>query len=115
MLLYSQCRGFLALAQADGAVEGEEVNIATGTEVSMEETLRLIADIMGSDVSYVVDPERLRPSKSEVFRLCGDNRKIRSLTGWQPRFSLREGLEKTVRWFSDPANLARYKANIYNR
>ena len=110
------CRGFLALATADpGTVEGEEVNIATGTEVTMKETLETIADIMGSKVSYVVDPERLRPSKSEVFRLCGDNTKIKALTGWEPRVSLREGLERTIRWFSDPANLARYKANIYNR
>ena len=81
----------------------------------MKETLETIADIMGSKVSYVVDPERLRPSKSEVFRLCGDNTKIKALTGWEPRVSLREGLERTIRWFSDPANLARYKANIYNR
>lgn len=108
------CRGFLSLATADAPVEGEEVNIATGTEVTMKETLELIADIMGAQVDYVVDPARLRPSKSEVRRLCGDNSKIRALTGWEPRVTLREGLTRTIEWFSDPANLARYKANIYN-
>lgn len=108
------CRGFLSLATADTPVEGEEVNIATGTEVTMKETLELIADIMGAQVDYVVDPARLRPSKSEVRRLCGDNSKIRALTGWEPRVTLREGLTRTIEWFSDPANLARYKANIYN-
>lgn len=108
------CRGFLALALADG-VEGEEVNIATGTEVSMKETLEMIAEVMDADVSFVVDPARLRPSKSEVFRLCGDNRKITSLTGWHPQVSLRDGLAITARWFADPANLARYKYDIYNR
>ena len=108
------CRGFLAVAVADG-VEGEEINIATGTEVSMGQTLEMIAEVMEADVRYVVDPQRLRPSKSEVFRLCGDNRKIRSLTGWEPQVSLRDGLAATARWFSDPANLARYKSNIYNR
>ena len=108
------CRGFLSLATADTPVEGEEVNIATGTEVTMKETLELIADIMGAQVDYVVDPARLRPSKSEVRRLCGDNSKIRALTGWEPRVTLREGLARTIEWFSDPANLARYKANIYN-
>jgi NAD dependent epimerase/dehydratase len=108
------CRGFLALAKADG-VEGEEVNIATGTEVTMQHTLELIADVMHADVKYVVDPQRLRPSKSEVFRLCGDNRKIKSLTDWQPQVSLREGLEIVAKWFTDPANLAKYKSNIYNR
>jgi NAD dependent epimerase/dehydratase len=108
------CRGFLALAKADG-VEGEEVNIATGTEFTMQHTLELIAEVMHADVKYVVDPQRLRPSKSEVFRLCGDNRKIKSLTDWQPQVSLRDGLEIVAKWFTDPANLAKYKSNIYNR
>lgn len=108
------CRGFFALAQAPG-IEGEEINIATGTEVSMADTLALIAEVMGADVKYVIDPERLRPAKSEVFRLCGDNRKITSLTDWTPQVSLREGLEATARWFTDPANLAKYKSGIYNR
>lgn len=108
------CRGFLSLAQADG-IEGEEINIATGTEVTMADTLALIAELMGADVRYVTDPQRLRPSKSEVFRLCGDNRKIKALTDWQPQVTLREGLSRTIAWFSDPANLARYKSGIYNR
>jgi nucleoside-diphosphate-sugar epimerase len=108
------CRGFLALAQADG-IEGEEINIATGTEVSMADTLKLIAELMNADVEYVVDPERLRPSKSEVFRLCGDNTKITSLTPWRPQVTLREGLSRTIAWFTDPANLSKYKSNIYNR
>ena len=108
------CRGFVALAQAPG-IEGRNINIATGTEVSMAETLQLIAEIMGVEVQYVVDPERLRPSKSEVRRLCGDNRLITSLTDWRPEVSLREGLERTINWFTDPSNLAKYKAGIYNR
>lgn len=107
-------RGFLALGRADG-IEGEEINIATGTEISMAETLLTIADIMNADVNYVVDPERIRPSKSEVRRLCGDASKIKSLTDWRPKYSLADGLAETVRWFSDPANLAMYKSDIYNR
>ena len=58
--------------------------------------------------------QRLRPGKSEVFRLWCDNTKINQLTGFEPKFSIREGLEKTIEWFKDPANLAKYKANIYN-
>ncbi len=107
--------GFIALAEAEG-IEGREINIATGTEVSMEETLRTIARLMGKpDTRYVVDPERLRPAKSEVNRLCGDASLIRSLTGWRPRYSLDEGLSKTIEWFLDPKNLAGYKPGIYNR
>lgn len=105
--------GFIALGTADG-IEGRDINIATGTEVSMRETLDTIADIMGADVKYVTDPARLRPAGSEVFRLCGDNRLIKSLTDWTPTHTLRQGLEKTVEWFRKPENLAKYKAGIYN-
>lgn len=105
--------GFIALGQAEG-IEGRDINIATGTEVSMRETLEMIAEIMGEKVDYVVDPARLRPSGSEVFRLCGDNTLIKSLTDWSPRYDLRAGLRETIEWFTKPENLAKYKAGIYN-
>ena len=108
------CRGFLAIARAEG-VEGEEINIATGTEVTMKQTLMKIAEIMDADINWVVDPERIRPSASEVFRLCGDNTKIETLTDWRPEWSLEEGLRATVDWFRNPDNLAKYKYNVYNR
>lgn len=108
------CHGFLAIARAEG-VAGEEINIATDTEISMQDTLNLIADIMGADISWVKDPERCRPSKSEVFRLHGCNKKITGLTDWRPQFSLREGLAETIQWFTNPENLKKYKSNIYNR
>jgi len=107
-------RGFIALAEASG-VEGMEINIATGTEVSMRHTLELIARLMEADVKFEVDPERLRPRKSEVYRLCGDNTLITSLTGWHPEVSLEEGLRRTIEWFTCPENLARYKVDIYNK
>ncbi len=107
-------RGFIALAEASG-VEGMEINIATGTEVSMQHTLELIARLMDADVKFEVDPERLRPQKSEVYRLCGDNTLITSLTGWHPEVSLEEGLRRTIEWFTCPENLAGYKVDIYNR
>lgn len=108
------CRGFLALAKAEN-IEGQDFNIATGTEVSMKETLETISRLMGAEVEFKVDPERLRPSKSEVFRLCGDNTKIHEATGWKSTVSLEEGLRLTIDWFSRPENLAKYKTDIYNR
>lgn len=108
------CRGFIALAKADG-IEGRDINIATGTEVSMGDTLRTIARLMDADVNYVTDPQRLRPSKSEVFRLCGDNTLITTLTDWRPQYSLEDGLKETIDWFTKPENLAKYKSNIYNQ
>lgn len=108
------CRGFIALAEADG-IEGREINIATGTEISMGDTLKTIAHVMGCDVDFVVDPERIRPSKSEVRRLCGDNTLITTLTDWRPQVSLEEGLRRTAEWFLTPGNIDRYKVDIYNR
>ena len=105
--------GFIALAGCDGAI-GREVNIATGREVSMADTLQTIARLMGADVRWVTDPQRLRPGGSEVFRLLGDNSLITSLTGWRPRHTLEDGLARTIEWFSDPANLSKYKTGIYN-
>lgn len=108
------CRGFIALAEAEG-IEGRNINIATCTEISMADTLRLIARLMDADVEYVVDQQRIRPSKSEVRRLCGDNSLITSLTPWRPEVSIEEGLRRTIEWFCDPTNLAKYKTDIYNR
>ena len=105
--------GFIALARCPQAI-GREINIATGREVSMADTLQTIARLMGADVKWVVDQQRLRPAGSEVFRLLGDNSLITSLTDWRPRHSLDDGLRKTIEWFSDPANLRKYKSGIYN-
>lgn len=107
-------RGFIALAEAEG-IEGREINIATGTEVTMRETLETIAEVMGRKVDFVTDPARLRPSGSEVFRLCGDNSLITSLTSWRPEVKLKDGLAITAEWFTRPENLAKYKPEIYNR
>ena len=108
------CRGFIALASAPG-IEGQEINIATGVEVTMEETFHTIARIMNADVEWVTDPARLRPSKSEVRRLCGDNTLITTLTDWRPQNTLEQGLRKTVEWFVTPGNLDGYKTDIYNQ
>ncbi len=108
------CRGFIEIAKC-GNASGEEINIATQREVSMETTLKTIARLMDADVEWVVDPQRLRPAGSEVFRLLGSNEKIRRLTGWEPRISLEEGLRRTIDWICSDDNLKNYKPNIYNR
>ncbi|MDE6199231.1 MAG: GDP-mannose 4,6-dehydratase [Muribaculaceae bacterium] len=108
------CRGFVALAEADG-IEGQDFNIATGTEISMGDTFKLIAELMDADVRFAVDEARIRPANSEVFRLCGDNSKITAATPWRPQVTVEEGLRRTIAWFTDGNNLARYKTDIYNR
>jgi len=107
------CRGFIELSKCDQAI-GETVNIGSNYEISIKDTLDMIKDIMNSDVHFVTDERRIRPENSEVFRLWCDNSKIKSLTGFEPKHSIREGLEKTVEWFTKPENLAKYKPGLYN-
>ncbi len=109
--------GFLAVAACDEAV-GEVVNVGSGFEVTIGDTVRLIAETMGADVDIVTDDQRVRPAKSEVERLFAGTDKVRALTGWEPEHGGLEGfgrgLAKTVEWFSDPENLKMYKADRYN-
>jgi len=106
------CAGFLALAQSDNTL-GETVNIASDFEISIADTLELIRELMGREVRFVTDEQRIRPGGSEVFRLWGDPGKLRQLTGFKPAHDLRRGLQKTIDWFSQPDKLARYKAGQY--
>lgn len=107
------CRGLIAIAECDAAV-GQTINIGSGTEISISVLVDTIKDILGSDIHIQLDEQRLRPSSSEVDRLVCDNKKIRALTGYQPMFDLRQGLNRTVTWFSLENNLRRYKAEVYN-
>ncbi len=107
------CRGFILLAECDQAI-GKTVNIGSNYEISVLDTLNLIKEIMQSDVRFLLDEARIRPDKSEVFRLWCDNALIHELTGFEPKYDIKEGLRKTCEWFSDAANLKKYKAHIYN-
>ena len=107
------CGAIIDLAQCEKAL-GQTVNIGSCTEISIGDTANLIKDIMRADVEFITTDERLRPANSEVERLYCDNTKIKSLINYKPKYDLKEGLQKTVEWFVQPANLARYKADIYN-
>lgn len=111
--VHDTCRGFLELARCEKAI-GETVNIGSNFEISVGDTLNLIRELMNSDVEFFTDEQRLRPEKSEVFRLWCDNSKIRELTGFEPEYSIRDGLKATIEWFTRPENLAKYKVDIYN-
>ena len=107
------CRGFIALGECNKAV-GETVNIGSNSEISIGDVFYLIKEMMQSKVEVIKDDERLRPEKSEVYRLWCDNKKIRDLTGFEPKYSIKEGLKKTIDWFANPKNLKKYKTSIYN-
>lgn len=106
------CRGFVTLAEMEGGA-GEVFNIGSNQETTIGELLKIIGDVMGRSVTVSTQEERLRPPKSEVLRLCCDNRKLQAATRFTPQVSLNEGLRRTSEWFVDPKNLSRYK-QIYN-
>jgi len=105
--------GFIEIAQSDKTV-GEEINIATQTEVSVGDLAQKLITIINPDARIVTDDIRIRPEKSEVERLLGSNEKIRRLTSWTQKYTLDEGLKETVEWLTDPDNLKLYKAEHYN-
>lgn len=109
--------GFIAVAESDNAV-GEVINVGSNYEVSIGDTVRMIAEVMGTQVEIETDEVRLRPEKSEVERLWADNSKAARLLGWKPQYAgldgLRAGLTQTAEWFSNPVNLRCYKSDTYN-
>lgn len=103
--------GFYDIACCSAAI-GEEINIATQTEISMQDLVEMIIAKINPSAKIVCESIRIRPEKSEVERLLGSNEKIKSLTKWHPNFALSEGLDKTIDFFKE--NLDKYKADIYN-
>lgn len=110
-------RGFIAVAESKCSV-GEVINIGSNYEISIGDTVQMIAEVMNSEIEIDTEEVRLRPEKSEVERLWADNAKAKALVGWEPLFGgrdgLRRGLVDTVAWFTNPENLKNYKADIYN-
>ena len=105
--------GFVEIAKADNT-NGQEINIATQDEISIHDLAQKLIQLINPKAEIIGDNVRLRPEKSEVERLLGTNKKIKSLTEWQPNFTLEEGLSQTIKWFSNKNNLAKYKSDIYN-
>ena len=105
--------GFIEIAKSTTLI-GHECNIATNTEISMHEMTNNLINLINPEAKIIQDQKRLRPEKSEVFRLYGCNKKITAHTNWKPMYTLQQGLEKTIDWFAVKENLNQYKAGIFN-
>ncbi len=105
--------GFIEIAKSQKTI-GEEINIATQSEISIGDLAQTIINIISPRAKIICDKQRIRPEKSEVKRLCGSNEKLKKLTNWQQLYSLKDGLKETIDWFSNKENLKRYKYDIYN-
>ncbi|WP_295813848.1 GDP-mannose 4,6-dehydratase [uncultured Deinococcus sp.] len=106
-------RAFRAVGEAGPEVLGRTLNAGSGREITVGDTVKLIGQVMGADLSVEQEDIRLRPEGSEVMRLLADHSELQALTGWAPQLTLEEGLRRTATWFTDPANLARYRVGEY--
>lgn len=104
-------RGFIEIAKNERTI-GEEINIATGEEISIGRLAQMLIDEINPRASIICEQDRLRPNKSEVERLLGCNKKIKELTSWEPEYSFHQGVQETIEWIKN--NLDRYKTDIYN-
>jgi NAD dependent epimerase/dehydratase len=107
-------KGFISILNSEELI-GQDVNIATQSEISVLDLAEMIISQINSSARIVSDSERLRPEKSEVYRLLGSNEKIRKYTSWQPTYSIEEGIRETIKWFSVKENVKAYKTDIYNK
>jgi NAD dependent epimerase/dehydratase len=109
--------GFIAALKAENAF-GETINLGSNFEISIGDTVNVIAELMNKSITIETDDKRLRPKDSEVERLWADNKKAADLLHWKPNFGglegFKAGLSKTIEWFSKPENLSNYKSDIYN-
>jgi NAD dependent epimerase/dehydratase len=102
--------GFLRAAETPAAV-GQVINVGSGKEISIGELAARILRLMGKNLPVICEDQRVRPDKSEVERLCADNRRAYEILGWQPRISLDEGLRRTIAWLQE--NNERYRPGAY--
>jgi nucleoside-diphosphate-sugar epimerase len=106
-------RGFIEIARSAKTV-GEEINIATQSEISIGELVEKLITASGKEAEIVTDTQRVRPQGSEVERLMGSNEKIKKLTPWEISFTLEQGLRETLEWFREKEHLKLYKPEQYN-
>lgn len=103
--------GFMKVAVADEKVLGEEINLGTGEMISIGDLVTVIFDLLGKQPKVITDTQRLRPPKSEVFKLQSNNAKAGELIGWTPQVSLRAGLQQTIEWISQ--HLSHFQPDEY--
>jgi NAD dependent epimerase/dehydratase len=105
--------GLIAIAEAGDAVLGRTLQLGRGEDVSIGELVALVSELTGHQLEVVLDPERVRPSTSEVSRLVCDHSLMTELTGWTPAVDLRTGVLRTLEWIS--MNTHRFRPSEYTR
>ena len=99
-------QGFIKSAESENCF-GEIINLCSNKTISMEDILKKIEKIINKKIIINQEEERIRPEKSEVFLLQGNNEKAKRLLGWEPKTGLEEGLKETLEYIRK--NLDKYK------
>ena len=104
-------RGFM-LAGAR-VPKGETINLGSGHGISINDLVKACAGVLGVPVPTLKkERQRIRPQRSEVWRLIAAHQKARKFLGWKPQFSFEEGLGETAAYIRD--HLSEYKGRVYN-
>jgi UDP-glucose 4-epimerase len=85
--------GVLRAVEAPDAV-GEVINVATGSRISLNELLRVMNRIVGSDLQAI----NHEPRAGDVRDSQADISKAKAILGYQPTVGLEEGLGLTLAW-----------------
>jgi UDP-glucuronate 4-epimerase len=79
------------------APAGAVLNVGGGQEVSMLEAIETLTEVSGRTLELIPAPRR----EGDQTRTSADTSRIRTVTGWEPRTSFRDGLEAQWRWAAD--------------
>lgn len=97
---------------------GQTINLGSGLETKVKELIDIIKFISRKKFKLKIKSNRIRPKKSEVFRLIASNKKAAKILNWKPKFSNRANLKKalsiTYDWYKNPHNLKNFYTDDYN-
>ena len=85
------------LAMESDMAAGEIFHIGSSQEISIEELIKAVGDIMGYRGEYVEAPTY----PGSVSRRCPDISKAKRILGYDPKIAWKAGLESTVAWYKD--------------
>jgi len=95
--------GYLTLAENldKTGVKGNAFNFGTSTPISVIGLFDKIAKLMGKNVKAKI----LGEAKNEIDRQFLSIEKVKKTFGWQPKYSLEEGLKETIQWYKKNLDL----------
>ncbi len=88
-------RGILLAGSSEAAV-GRTINLGSNTEICINDLAALVADVAGCPGHTV---EHIEPRPGDVLRLYSNSAMARQLLDFEPRVSLREGIQRLKAWY----------------